>query len=64
MYLGSTVSDALSLDTELNRSIGKAFTTMSRLTQSVWSNNKLSKHTKIQVHRACVVSTLLLSSKS
>ncbi|XP_050709394.1 uncharacterized protein LOC126994183 [Eriocheir sinensis] len=37
---------------------------MSRLTKRVWSNNKLSEHTKIQVYRACVVSTLLYGSES
>ncbi|XP_050707960.1 uncharacterized protein LOC126993145 [Eriocheir sinensis] len=64
VYLGSTISDSLSLDAELNRRIGKAATTMSRLTKRVWSNNKLSEHTKIQVYRACVVSTLLYGSES
>ena len=43
VYLGSTMSDSLSLD----KRIGKAATTMSRLTKRVWSNNKLTEHTKI-----------------
>ena len=33
VYLGSAISDTLSLDTELNRRIGKAATTMTRLTK-------------------------------
>ena len=33
VYLGSTISDTLSLDAELNRRIGKAATTMTRLTR-------------------------------
>ncbi|XP_069194273.1 uncharacterized protein [Procambarus clarkii] len=64
VYQGSTISDSLSLDTELNKRIGKASTTMSRLTKRVWANNKLTEHTKIQVYRACVLSTLLYSSES
>ena len=59
VYLGSTISDTLSLDTEHNRRIDKASTTMSRLTKRVWGNGKLTENTKIQVYRACVLSTLL-----
>ncbi|XP_069194155.1 uncharacterized protein [Procambarus clarkii] len=36
VYLGSTISDSLSFDMELNKSIGKASTTTSRLTKRVW----------------------------
>ena len=64
VYLGSTISDSLSLDIELNKRIGKASTTMARLSKRVWTNSKLSEHTKIQVYRACVVSTLLYGSES
>ena len=46
VYLGSTISDTLSLDAELNRRIGKAATTMTRLT---WTNSKLTEHTKVQI---------------
>ena len=63
VYLGSTISDTLSLDTELNRRIGKVSTTMSRLTKRVSRNGKLTENTKIQVHRACVLSTLLYGSE-
>ena len=64
VYLGSTISDTLSLDTELNRKIGKASTTMSSLTERVWKNGKHTENTKIQVYRACVLSTLLRGSES
>ncbi|XP_066482784.1 DBIRD complex subunit ZNF326 isoform X2 [Tiliqua scincoides] len=64
VHLGSTISDTLSLDNELNRRIGKAATTFSRLTKRVWSNKKLTENTKIQVYRACVLSTLLYCSES
>eukprot|EP00745_Piridium_sociabile_P043277 TRINITY_DN8831_c0_g1_i1.p1 TRINITY_DN8831_c0_g1~~TRINITY_DN8831_c0_g1_i1.p1 ORF type:complete len:1016 (+),score=240.62 TRINITY_DN8831_c0_g1_i1:1061-4108(+) len=63
-YLGSTITDSLSLDTELNKRIGKAATTMSRLTKRVWNNSKLKEHTKVQVYKACIVSTLLYGSES
>ena len=38
VYLRSTISDTLSLDTEVNRRIGKASTTLSSLTKRVWKN--------------------------
>ena len=38
--------------------------TLSRLTNRVWSNNKLSDHTKVNVYKACVISTLLYGSDS
>ena len=63
VYLGSTISDTLSLGAELNKRIGKAATTMTRLTKKVWNNSKLTEHTKIQIYRACVVSTLLYGSE-
>ena len=64
MYLGSTITDNLSIDSELNKRIGKAAMTLSRLTKRVWSNNKLSDHTKVNVYKACVISTLLYGSES
>jgi len=64
VYLGSTISDFLSLDSEINKRIGKAATTMSRLTKRAWNNSKLSEHTKILICSACVVSTLLYGSES
>ena len=63
-YLGSTVTDNLSLDTELNKRIGKATSTLSRLTKKVWENKQLTISTKIAVYKACIVSTLLYGSES
>ena len=37
--------------------------THSWLTERVWSNNKLSDHTKVNVYKACVISTLLYGSE-
>ena len=63
-YFGATISDTLALDSELNRRIGKAATTISSLTKRVWSNKKLTQSTKIQVYRAYVLIMLLYGSES
>ena len=58
-YLGSTISSNLSLDTELNKRIGKAAAALARLGKRVWDNTMLTITTKIKVYQACVLSTLL-----
>ena len=63
VYLGSTITDSLPIDSELSKRIEKAAMTLSRLTKRVWSN-KLSDHTKVNVYKACVISTLLYGSES
>ena len=63
-YLGSTIADSVSLDAEINKRIGKAATTMARLTERVWNNNMLTITTKVAVFHACVLSTLLYGSES
>ena len=63
-YLGSNITNNLSLDSDLDVRIGKASTTMARLSKRVWSNKKLTINTKIAVYRACVLSTLLYASES
>ena len=40
VYMGSTITDNLFIDSHLNKRIGKAAMTLSRLTKRVWSNNK------------------------
>ena len=55
--LGLTISDTFSLDAKLNRRIGKAVTTVTILTKKAWNNRK------IQIYRACVMSTLLYGSE-
>ena len=64
MYLGSTISDTLSLDVDLDKCIGKAAAMFSRFTKRVWLNKKLTAYTKIQVYRACVLSTFLYCGES
>ena len=63
-YLGSTLCSNLSLDSEIDKRIGKAATTLARLTSRVWENPKLTTPTKIAVYNACIISTLLYGSES
>jgi len=63
-YLGSTVTEKLSLDTEIDQRIGKAATTLARLKSRVWTNAKLTVKTKMAVYNACVLSTLLYGSET
>ena len=63
-YLGSTITDNLSLDAEIDKRIGKAARTHARLTTRVWTNPKLTVKTKMAVYNACVISTLLYCSEA
>ena len=63
-YLGSTICANLSLDKEIDRRIGKAASTMSKLSKRVWENKCLTTNTKIRIYQACVLSTLLYGSES
>ena len=63
-YLGSTVTDNLSLDVKLDKRIGKAATTLACLTTHVWSNPMLTEKTKMAVYNACVINTLLYGSET
>ena len=64
VYLGSTTADSLSLETEINRCPGKAASTLSQPTQRVWSNSKLTEHSKVRVYKPRTLSILLYSSES
>ena len=63
-YLGSTITDNLSLDPEIDKRIGKADTTLTRLTSRVWTNPKLTVKTKLAVYNACILNTLLYGSET
>ncbi|KAI8512327.1 hypothetical protein Bbelb_089660 [Branchiostoma belcheri] len=63
-YLGSTISNNLSLEAELNKRIGKAATVMARLGKRVWDNAMLTTNTKLVVYKACILSTLLYGSEA
>lgn len=64
IYLGSTISSSLSLNSELNSRIGKASAAVARLSKRVWENPMLTIKTKTQVYQACVLSTLLYGTES
>jgi hypothetical protein len=51
-YKASLINNKLPLDQEINIRIGKAATTMNRLTKKVWDNKKLTTKTKIIVYKA------------
>ena len=53
-YLGSTISNNLSLDVEINAHIGKAATVMAKLNKRVWQNINLTMNTRLKVYQACV----------
>ena len=63
-YLGSTITNNLTLDAEVNQHIGKAATTLGRLTTQVWENPKLSITTKMAVYIACIINALLCGSEA
>ena len=63
-YLGSTATVTLSLNTEINKRIGKASSTLAKLSKRVWENKHLTVSTKVNAYQACVISTLLYGSKS
>ena len=63
-YLGSTITDNLSLDADINKRIGKAASTLACLTARVWTSPKLSVKTNMAVYNVCVISTLLYGSET
>ena len=63
-YLGSTINDNLSLGAQTNTRIGKAASTLARLTARVWTSPKLSIKTEMAVYNACVISILLYGSET
>ena len=63
-YLGSIISSNLSLDTELNKRIGQAAAVLALLRKRIWDNTMLTISNKMKVYQACVLSTLLYSSKT
>ena len=58
-YLGFTITDNLFLDTEIDKRIGKAVTTLARLTSRVWTKPKIDSEDHMVVYNACVVSILM-----
>ena len=63
-YLGSTITDNLSLDAEIDNRIVKAASTLARLTARVWTSANLSLNTNMAIYNACIISTLLYGSET
>ena len=63
-YLGSTLSQDVSLDAEINNRIAKASAAFGRLTKNVWERKGLKLSTKIKVYMAVVLTTLLYASET
>ena len=63
-YLGSTITDDISLDAEIDKRIGKAASNLARLTARVSRSPKLSVKTEVVVYNACFISTLLSVSET
>ena len=61
--LCSTITNNLSLDTDLDNRIRKAATTLARLTTRVSTNPKLTTKNKMAVYNVCVISTLLMRQR-
>ena len=63
-YLGSTITDNLSLDAEIDKRFGTAASTLARLTVRAWTSPMLSVKTNMAVYNACVISTFLYGSET
>ena len=62
--LGSTISNNLSLDVEINTRIGKAATIMAKLNKRVSQKIHLTMNTRLKVYQACVTSIFLYGSET
>ena len=59
IYLGSTISSNLSLDTALNQRMVTAAAALAHLGKRVWDNTLLTISTKTKLYQSRVLSTLL-----
>ena len=48
--LGSRISSSMSLDVDVNTTIGKAVVVMGRLSKRVWDNNHLTENIKLRLY--------------
>ena len=58
-YMGSVISSDATVSKDLDNRSSKANSSLGRLSKRVWQSHSLRLTTKIQVHRAVVVPTLL-----
>ena len=58
-YLGSVISNDVTVSEDLDNRLSKASSSFGRLSKRVWQSHLLRLFTKIQVRKAIVVPTLL-----
>ncbi|KAI0229585.1 hypothetical protein LSAT2_019978, partial [Lamellibrachia satsuma] len=63
-YLGSTLSQNVTIDDEVNVRIARASATFCRLHANVWNRRGISLQTKLKVYRAIVLPTLLYACET
>ena len=63
-YLGSTLSNSVVIDDEINNIIAKASAAFGRLRKTVWDRRGIDLETKLKVYRAVVRPTLLYGCES
>ena len=63
-YLGSTISNNLSLDVEINACIGKAATVIAKLNKGGWQNISLTMNIRLKFYQACITGILLYGSET
>jgi hypothetical protein len=63
-YLGSTITKAANIDSEISNRISKTSSAFGRLRDSVWDRKGISLTTKIKVYRAIVLTTLLYACET
>jgi hypothetical protein len=64
VYLGSTISDNASLESEITYRLGKASTAFGKLQHRLWNNTHVSARVKGKVYRAIVMSSLLYGAET
>ena len=62
-YLGSTVSTAVNIDSEVDKRIAKASSTFGRLMASLWDRRGIKLKTKLKVYKTAILPTLLYASE-
>ena len=63
-YLGSVMTSSVTLDEEINTRIGKAGTSIGKLSQRAWNTKMLTTRTKVRIYETCILSTLLYGSET
>ena len=53
------MTDNLYMNSEISKRIGRAISTLAKLSKRVWDNAKLTLNTKMTVYRACVLGALV-----